>query len=97
MFLAYSNNVCVNNDPRYGYSPNPAPTSLNVYVNSAYLTNTFFSQIQLIQINTGSTVFSQYYGAYTQNATIYMGNFPSGSYTLRVFDGSVWATYIIMH
>ncbi|MDE3143470.1 MAG: hypothetical protein KGL19_04900 [Bacteroidota bacterium] len=96
-FLAYSNNVCVNNDPRYGYSPNPAPTNLNVYVNSAYLTNTFFTQIQLVQINTGSTLFSQYYGAYTQNATIYMGSFPSGSYTLRVFDGSVWATYIVMH
>lgn len=96
-FLAYSNNVCVNNDPRYGYSPNPAPTNLNVYVNSAYLTNTFFTQIQLIQINTGSLVFSQNYGSYTQNATIYMGSFPTGSYTLRVFDGSVWATYIIMH
>jgi Pregnancy-associated plasma protein-A len=98
MFLAYSPNACNGTDPRYTYSPNPAPTSLNVSVASGYIGSVFIRKIQLVSNNFGTTVYNQDYSlSNVSNTTIPMTSFPIGTYTLRIYDGSNWSTYSILH
>lgn len=97
-FLAYSSSACTGTDPRYTYSPNPAPTYLNVAVASAYLGTTYIKKIELVSVNTGLSVYFQDYTySSVTSTTISMTGFSTGTYTLRIFDGTTWSAYNILH
>jgi hypothetical protein len=97
-FLAYSSSACNTPDPRYTYSPNPAPTTLNVSVVSAYLGTAWIRKIELVRVATGASVYFQdyTYGNVTYTS-INMTSFPVGLYTLRIYTGSEWVVYSVMH
>jgi hypothetical protein len=94
-YTAYSPSACTGGaDPRFTYAPNPAPYNLNVAVAPIYASNTKIYRIQINNTNTGALVFDQYYGSQGVTSTaIYTYSFQSGTYTLRIFDGSTWASY----
>lgn len=93
-FTAYSSSACTGTDPRFTYSPNPAPSYLYVAVASAYTSTTKIQRIQIISTTTGVTVFDQNYGTPGILSTyITTAGFQIGIHTLRIFDGSTWATY----
>ncbi len=92
-FLAYSSSACVGTDPRFTYSPNPAPSTLYVAVASGYTATVFIKRIQIVN-TTGVIVFDQSYGTSgVSSAYITTSGFSPGTYTLRIYDGSVWAVY----
>lgn len=94
MFTAYSSSACTGTDPRFTYAPNPAPSYLNVAVASGYTSSTKIQRIQIISTTTGATVFDQNYGTPGISSTyITTSGFQTGTYSLRIFDGSIWATY----
>ncbi len=93
----FSTSACTGTDPRFTFSPNPAPTTLNVAVASAFRppfgSGVFIQRIQIIRIQTGMTVFDSNYGSGVLNATISTSTYATGNYTLRIFDGTIWAVY----
>lgn len=94
IFTAYSSSACTGTDPRFTYAPNPAPSYLNVAVASGYTSSTKIQRIQIISTTTGATVFDQNYGTPGISSTyITTSGFQTGTYSLRIFDGSIWATY----
>jgi hypothetical protein len=94
MFLAYSASACNGSDPRFTYAPNPAPYYMNVAVASGYTSTTKIQRIQIIRLSTGTTVFDQDYGSPgVLTAFITTSSFQTGTHTLRIYDGSTWATY----
>lgn len=93
-FTAYTSSACTGTDPRFTYSPNPAPSYLNVAVASGSTSTTKIQRIQIIRISTGTTVFDQNYGSPgVLSAYITTSSFQTGTHTLRIYDGSAWATY----
>lgn len=93
-FTAYSSSACTGTDPRFTYSPNPAPSYLYVAVASTYTSTTKIRSIQIIRTSTGVTVFDQNYGTPgVLSAYITTSSFQVGTYSLRIYDGSTWATY----
>lgn len=91
-FAAYSSSACTGTDPRFTYSPNPAPSYIYVAVASGYTSSTFIYRIQFVRISTGMTVFDQNYGG-VSNAYVTTSGLQTGNYYLRIWDGSSWATY----
>lgn len=97
LFLAYSPSACNGTDPRFTYSPNPAPSYLYVAVASGYTSTTKIQRIQIIRNNTATTVFDQNYGTPgVLSAYITTSGYQTGTHTLRIFDGSTWAVYQFM-
>jgi hypothetical protein len=92
-FTSYSSSACIGTDPRFTYSPNPAPSYLNVAVASGYIGTVYIRRIQIINVNTGITVFDQTYGGNASSAYITTSGFQTGTYSLRIYDGSSWASY----
>lgn len=92
-FTAFSSSACTGTDPRFTYAPNPAPSYLNVAVASSYVGTVYIRRIQIIAVNTGTTVFDQTYGGNASSAYITTSSFQTGTYTLRIYDGSIWASY----
>lgn len=92
-FAAYSSSACTGTDPRFTYSPNPAPSYLNVAVASGYTSTVSIKRIQIVSVSTGTTVFDQSYGSGVLSAYITTSGFQTGNYNLRIYDGSAWATY----
>lgn len=92
-FTAYSSSACTGTDPRFTFSPNPAPYYLNVAVASGYIGTVTIKRIQIIHTTTWLTYFDQSYGSGVNSAYITTSSFPTGTYSLRIFDGSTWATY----
>jgi hypothetical protein len=99
MFLAYSSSACTPaNNPCFEYSPNPATSYLNVNVASSCIGSTYIRKIELVQASTGNSVYYQdyTYGNVT-STSVAMYSYPSGTYYLRVYDGSTWSSYSILH
>lgn len=97
-FVAYSSSACSSPDSRYTYSPNPASTTLNVAVASGYIGTVFIRKIELIRVATGTSIYYQDYSSGNVTSTsITVAGFPSGNYTLRIYDGASWSSYTIMH
>jgi hypothetical protein len=94
-FVAYSSTACTGTDPRFTYAPNPAPSYLNVAVASGY-SNVYIKRIQIQSVSTGFTVFDQSYGSFVTSTYITTSSFTTGTYSLRIYDGSVWANYQFM-
>ena len=94
-FAAYSSTACTGTDPRFTYAPNPAPSYLNVAVASGY-SNVYIKRIQIQSVSTGFTVFDQSYGLFVTSTYIATSSFNTGTYSLRIYDGSVWANYQFM-
>jgi hypothetical protein len=93
-FTAFSSSACTGTDPRFTYSPNPAPSFLNVAVASGFTSSTRIRRIQIIRTSIGTTVFDQNYGTPgVLSAFISTSSFQPGTHSLRIFDGTVWATY----
>lgn len=92
-FAAYSSSACNGTDPRFTYSPNPAPNYIYVSVASGYTSTVLIKRIQIVGVTTSITVFDQSYGAGVLNAYITTSGFQTGNYFLRIYDGSVWAVY----
>lgn len=93
-FTVYSGSACTGTDPRFTYSPNPAPSFLNVAVASGFTSTTRIQRIQIIRNSTATTVFDQSYGTPgLTSAFISTSSFQTGTHTLRIFDGSTWAVY----
>jgi hypothetical protein len=93
-YTFFSSSACTGTDPRFTFAPNPAPSFLNVAVASGFTSSTRISRIQIIRTSTGTTVFDQNYGTPgVLSAFISTSSFQPGSHSLRIFDGSVWATY----
>jgi hypothetical protein len=93
-FAAFSSSACIGTDPRFTYSPNPAPSFLNVAVASGFTSTTRIRRIQIIRNSTATTVFDQSYGTPgVTSAFISTSSFQTGTHTLRIFDGSTWAVY----
>lgn len=93
-FAAYSSSACTGTDPRFTYSPNPAPSYLYVAVASSYTSTTKIRRIQIVQQNNGLTIFDQSYGTPgVLSAYITTSGFQTGTHLLRIYDGSTWATY----
>jgi secreted trypsin-like serine protease len=93
-FTAFSSSACTGTDPRFTYSPNPAPSFLNVAVASGFTSSTRIRRIQIIRTSTGTTVFDQNYGTPgVLSAFISTASFQPGTHSLRIFDGSIWASY----
>lgn len=98
MFVAYSSSACNTTNPCFQYSPNPAPSYLNVYVASSCIGSTYIRQIELVQASTGTSVYYQNYSyGNVTSTTINMYSFQTGTYYLRIYDGSSWSSYTIMH
>ncbi|MDF2383835.1 hypothetical protein JMG10_20305 [Nostoc ellipsosporum NOK] len=95
-FMAYSSSACINTC--YTYSPNPAPYYLNVNVASGCIGGTYIRKIELIRASTGASVYFQdyTYGNVT-STSITMTSYPSGNYYLRIYDGTSWSSYNIVH
>ncbi len=94
--ITYSPSACPGAyDPRFTYSPNPAPSYLNVAVASSYLGTVWIRGVRLVS-SSGTTFYNQSYaaGAIT-NTTISMTPYPPGIYTLGVFDGTNWSNYTV--
>ena len=93
-FTAYSSSACTSSDPRYTFSPNPAPSYLNVAVANAYTSIVSIKRIQIVSVNTGVTAFDQSYsGSGISSTYITTSSFQTGTYSLRINDGSTWAIY----
>jgi hypothetical protein len=92
-FVAYSQTACTGTDPRFTFSPNPAPSYINVSVASGYTGTVYINRIQIVSTTTGLTVFDQTYSGNTSNAYITTSGFQAGTYNLRIYDGSTWAVY----
>lgn len=93
-FIAYSSSSCSGTDPRFTFSPNPAPSYLYVAVASGYTSTTKIQRIQIINTSNYITVFDQSYGTSgTLSAYVTTSGFQSGTYTLRIYDGTTWAVY----
>lgn len=91
---AFSTSACTGTDPRFTFSPNPAPTFLNVSVASGFRTSgVTIRRIQVVRVATGLTVTDTNYTNGVLDATIVTSGYAPGSYTLRVFDGTIWAAY----
>jgi hypothetical protein len=98
MFVAYSSSACNTTNPCFQYSPNPAPSYLNVYVASSCIGSTYIRQIELVQASTGTSVYYQNYSyGNVTSTTINMYSFQTGTYYLRIYDGTSWSSYTIMH
>ncbi len=96
-FFTYQGGAC-GPDPRYTFSPNPAPTILNVSVASGYIGTVWIRKIKLTSLSTGAIVYSQDYSAGAVYFTsITMTGFSSGLYTLGIYDGTNWSSYQIAH
>lgn len=92
-FVAYSSSACIGTDPRFTYSPNPTTSYINVAVASGYTGTVYINRIQIVNNSTYATVFDQTYGLYVSSTYITTSSFPSGTYSLRIYDGSTWAVY----
>lgn len=93
-FVSYSSSSCSGTDPRFTFSPNPAPSYLYVAVASGYTSTTKIQRIQIINTSNYITVFDQSYGTPgTLSAYVTTSSFQSGTYTLRIYDGTTWAVY----
>lgn len=92
-YTANSSSACTGTDPRFTYSPNPAPSYLNVAVASGYTSTVSIKRIQIIGVSTGLTVFDQSYGTGVSSAFITTSGFQTGTYNLRIYDGTAWAVY----
>lgn len=93
-YTAYSSNSCTTTDPRFTYSPNPAPYYINVSVASGYTSTVSIKRIQIVRISTGIIHFDQSYSGYGISGTsITTSSFPAGNYSLNIYDGSSWANY----
>lgn len=93
-FAAYSSSACTGTDPRFTYSPNPAPSYLYVAVASGYTSTTKIQRIQIVRSSTGLTIFDQNYGTPgVLSAYITTSSFQTGNHILRIYDGSIWASY----
>ena len=93
-FVAYSGSSCSGTDPKFTFSPNPASSYLYVAVASGYTSTTKIQRIQIINTSNYITVFDQSYGTPgALSAYITTSVFQSGTYTLRIYDGSSWAVY----
>ncbi|HMK16831.1 MAG TPA: M4 family metallopeptidase [Chitinophagaceae bacterium] len=94
--LAYSPSACATSC--YTYSPNPAPYYLNVSVVSACQGLKYIKKIELIRVATGQSVYYQDYSSLNISSTsITMTSFVAGTYSLRIFDGTAWVSYNIVH
>jgi hypothetical protein len=96
IFTAYSSSACTGTDPRFTFSPNPAPSYMNVQVASGYIGTVYIQRIQFVSTSNGLTVFDQIYANNTSTAYITTTSLQSGTYTLRIFDGNSWAAYTFM-
>lgn len=95
-FTAYSSSACIGTDQRFAFSPNPAPYYINAVVASGYIGSVSIKRIQIINSTTGLTYFDQSYGSGVNTAYITTSSFPTGSYSLKIFDGSTWASYLFI-
>ena len=100
-FVANSSN-CSSNDPRFKVYPNPFSNYINVEVDLTYPnnSNTHIVGIQLLNPY-GTIVYSQNFpnspGNFYQGYQFPIYNLAPGQYTLRVYDGTNWSAYMIMH
>jgi hypothetical protein len=93
-FVAFSSSSCNGTDPRFTFSPNPAPSFLNVSVASNFTSSTRIRRIQIVRLSTGTTIFDQNYGTPGVLSTVIStSSFQLGTHSLRIFDGSIWASY----
>ena len=100
-FLAYSSNACSTTDLRFKIYPNPASSYLNVEVDQTQpnTANTHINAVQLIN-QYSTVVYNQTYpdspGNFYIGVQIPVYNQANGNYTLRVFDGTIWASYAVV-
>lgn len=86
------------NNPCFIVSPNPAQYYVNVNVESSCIGTTYIRQIELVNASTGTSVYYQNYSYGNVTSTsISMYSYPSGTYYVRVYDGSSWSSYTIIH
>jgi hypothetical protein len=98
MFVAYSSSACNTTNPCFIVSPNPAQNYVNVNVASSCLGTTYIRQIELVQASTGTSVYYQNYSyGNVTSTTINMYSYISGTYYVRVYDGSSWSSYTMIH
>jgi len=98
MFVAYSPSFCTTTNPCYIVGPNPATTYVNINVASSCIGSTYIKKVELVQVSTGLSVYYQDYSyGNVTSTTVYMYSYQTGTYILRVYDGSAWSSYTIMH
>jgi len=98
-FVAYSSSACNTTNPCFIVSPNPAPYYVNINVASSCIGSTFIRKVELLLASTGQQYYYQdySYGNVTSTSISMYYGYPSGNYYLRVYDGSSWSSYNILH